>query len=235
MSPADLVAVATVSTTLDVLTDFTGDRAKVAASAGAARATPTAPRRRRPTRPPRRPTKRPPRRPRRPPRTTSEMDMFNNDVRLRALKTLAETLAPIEQKKAILYFSAGMQRSGQDNQVELRAAINAAVRAHVVDLSGRHARAAGGRARRRRAPGERPRPGAVLGPRRRAAVRAARGVAGHADVARRRHRRPRLHRHQRLRRGVRARAARHVRLLPARLQQHATPPRTAASAGSRCA
>ena len=57
--------------------------------------------------------------------------MFNNDVRLRALKTLAETLAPIEQKKAIVYFSAGMQRSGQDNQVELRAAINAAVRAHV--------------------------------------------------------------------------------------------------------
>ena len=46
--------------------------------------------------------------------------MFNNDVRLRALRTLAETLAPIEQKKAILYFSAGMERSGQDNQVELR-------------------------------------------------------------------------------------------------------------------
>ena len=46
--------------------------------------------------------------------------MFNNDIRLRAMKTLAEALAPIEQKKSILYFSAGMQRSGQDNQVELR-------------------------------------------------------------------------------------------------------------------
>ena len=40
---------------------------------------------------------------------------------------------------------------------------------------------------------------------------------------------------QRLRRGVHARAARHVGLLPARLQQHATRRRTAASAASRCA
>ena len=100
--------------------------------------------------------------------------MFNNDVRLRALKTLAETLAPIEQKKAILYFSAGMQRSGQDNQVELRAAINAAVRANVVDLSDRHARPAGGRARRRRAAGQRPRQRAVLRAAACAAVLAAR-------------------------------------------------------------
>ena len=61
------------------------------------------------------------------------------------------------------------------------------------------------------------------------------GVAGHADVARRRHRRPGVHRHQRFRRGVRARAARHVGVLPARLQQHATRPRTAASAASRSA
>jgi len=59
---------------------------------------------------------------------TSDLDLFNNDIRLRALKTLADTLAPIEQKKSIIYFSAGMQRSGQDNQVELRAAINSAVR-----------------------------------------------------------------------------------------------------------
>ena len=146
--------------------------------------------------------------------------MFNNDVRLRALKTLAEAMSPIEQKKAILYFSAGMQRSGQDNQVELRSAINAAVRANVAIYADRHARAAGRRAGRRRAPGERPRPGALLGPRRPAAVRAARLVAGHADVARGRYRRPRVHRLERFRRGVRARAARHVRVLPARLQQH---------------
>jgi VWFA-related protein len=128
MGAADMVAVATVGSTLDVLADFTGDRAKVDVALGtlaylegtatelpegataqteeeAAAAEEAA--------------------------TVSELDMFNNDVRLRALKTLAETLAPIEQKKAIVYFSAGMQRSGQDNQIELRSAINAAVRANV--------------------------------------------------------------------------------------------------------
>ena len=90
-------------------------------------------------------------------RTTATADetgfeTFNNDVRLRALKTLADTLAPIEQKKAILYFSAGMGRSGEDNQVELRAAINAAVRGNVaiypVDARGLQAVVPGGDARR---------------------------------------------------------------------------------------
>ncbi len=77
--------------------------------------------------------------------------MFNNDVRLRALKTLAEAMSTVEQKKSILYFSAGMQRSGQDNQVELRSAINAAVRANVaiyaVDTRGLQAVVPGGDAR----------------------------------------------------------------------------------------
>ncbi len=149
MSPADLIAVATVSTTLDVLTDFTGDRAKVAGvlnqlayTEGTATPPPDA-------------------------STlatdealaaaeeaaaeTSELDMFNNDVRLRAIKTLAESLQRIEQKKAIVYFSAGMQRSGADNQVELRAAVNAAVRANVsiypVDTRGLQAIVPGGDAR----------------------------------------------------------------------------------------
>src|SRR5204862_18296 len=77
-----------------------------------------------------------------------ELDTFNNDVRLRALKTLAEALQPIQQKKAIIYFSSGMQRSGTDNQVELRAAVNAAVRANVaiypVDARGLQAVVPGG-------------------------------------------------------------------------------------------
>jgi VWFA-related protein len=150
MSAADLVAVATVSSALDVLTDFTGDRARVAATlaqlaytegtatpppdastaatdeAAAAAAEAAA-------------------------AETDELDVFNNDVRLRALRTLAETLAPLEQRKAILYFSAGMQRSGQDNQIELRSAINAAVRGHVsiypVDTRGLQAVVPGGDAR----------------------------------------------------------------------------------------
>src|SRR5207248_2879608 len=80
-----------------------------------------------------------------------ELDTFNNDVRLRALKTLAEALAPIQQKKAILYFSSGMQRSGNDNQIELRAAVNAAVRSNVsiypVDSRGLQAVVPGGSGR----------------------------------------------------------------------------------------
>ncbi len=83
--------------------------------------------------------------------SAQELDTFNNDVRLRALKTLAEALKPIQQKKAIIYFSSGMQRSGTDNQVELRAAVNAAVRANVaiypVDSRGLQAVVPGGSAR----------------------------------------------------------------------------------------
>src|SRR5439155_10883124 len=56
--------------------------------------------------------------------SAQELDTFNNDMRLRALQTLAEALQPIQQKKAIIYFSSGMQRSGTDNQVTLRAAVN---------------------------------------------------------------------------------------------------------------
>src|SRR5206468_9094385 len=83
--------------------------------------------------------------------SAQELDTFNNDVRLRALKTLAEALQPIQQKKAVIYFSSGLQRSGTDNQVELRAAVNAAVRANVaiypVDSRGLQAVVPGGGAR----------------------------------------------------------------------------------------
>ncbi|HTI38651.1 MAG TPA: VWA domain-containing protein [Vicinamibacterales bacterium] len=148
MTAADLVAVATIGSSLQVLTDFTASREQVAAALtklGYTEGTSTPP----------------------PSASTlatdeadaaaddttesadaAELDMFNNDLRLRALRALAETLAPIEQRKAILYFSAGMERSGEDNQVELRAAINAAVRANVsiypVDSRGLQAVVPGG-------------------------------------------------------------------------------------------
>lgn len=150
MAAADLVAVVTIGSTLSVLTDFTDQREAVLASLqalaysdgtavppvavstvatdeAAAEATEEA-------------------------ATDEGFEAFNNDVRLRALKTLADTLAPIEQKKAILYFSAGMARSGEDNQVELRAALNAAVRGNVaiypVDARGLQAVVPGGDASR---------------------------------------------------------------------------------------
>jgi VWFA-related protein len=151
MTTADLIAVTTVGSTLTVLTDFTADRTKVANALGALATTdgtaieaPTAS------------TAATDEAAAAADDTTTvadaaELDMFNNDVRLRALRTIAEALAPIEQKKAILYFSAGMQRSGQDNQVELRSAINAAVRANVsiypIDTRGLQAVVPGGDAR----------------------------------------------------------------------------------------
>jgi len=151
MSPADMVAVATISSRLDVLTDFTADRTKVSgalATLGYKEGTATPP--------PAADTVSTDEQTAADESTetadTAEMDMFNNDVRLRALRALSDTLAPIEQKKSILYFSAGMQRSGEDNQVELRSAINAAVRAHVaiyaVDTRGLQAIVPGGDATR---------------------------------------------------------------------------------------
>ena len=152
MSDADLVAVATIGSTLQVLTDFTADREKVAAALAKLGYTDgTA------TPPPSASTVATDESDAAADDTTesadaAELDMFNNDLRLRALKALAETLAPIEQRKAILYFSAGMQRSGEDNQVELRAAVNAAVRANVsiypVDSRGLQAVVRGGDATR---------------------------------------------------------------------------------------
>ena len=153
MTAADLVAVATIGSSLQILSDFTSSKEQVhsvlqafsaadgtayatvdastqASDEAAASATDDS--------------------------TTTdvsaqELDTFNNDVRLRALKALAEALAPIQQKKAILYFSSGMQRNGTDNQVELRAAVNAAVRANVaiypVDSRGLQAVVPGGSAR----------------------------------------------------------------------------------------
>jgi VWFA-related protein len=147
MAPADLVSVASISSMLNVLTDFTSDRATVAAALATltskeGTATP----------PPDASTVATDEAESADATTTNDdataMDMFNNDVRLRALKAVAETLAPIDQKKAVLYFSAGLQRSGEDNQVELRAAINAAVRSHVsiypVDARGLQAILPGG-------------------------------------------------------------------------------------------
>jgi VWFA-related protein len=155
MTDADLVAVATIGSALSVLTDFTTDKSVVqtalnrlsaadgiapdaidASTASTDAASTNA--------------------------TddsvavdagTQELDTFNNDVRLRALTTLAEALTPLQQKKAILYFSSGMSRNGTDNQVELRKAVNAAVRANIAiypaDARGLQAVVPGGSARNR--------------------------------------------------------------------------------------
>ena len=63
---------------------------------------------------------------------------------------MAEKLAHVQQKKSLIYFSSGMDRTGIENQSELRAAVNAAVRSNLaiytMDMRGLQALVAGGEA-----------------------------------------------------------------------------------------
>jgi VWFA-related protein len=144
LTPADLVAIASVGSTLQIVQDFTADRETLIAALdrfsgvdtvgfeeGAA---PTG-------------------------EETeadgfvaddSEFNIFNTDRRLAAIEQLSDALAPIQQKKSIVYFSSGMTQRGEDNQVQLRVAIDRAVKANVsiypVDTRGLTAIVPGGSA-----------------------------------------------------------------------------------------
>jgi VWFA-related protein len=150
MAPADLVSVVTLSNSLKVDLDFTGDKEALQAvmagfsggvgegfangatpdanadatdtSDAAAGFTPD----------------------------ETEYNIFNTDRRLQALVTLANDLSGIPQRKSVIYFSGGMQRTGVENQTQLRAAINAATRANLsfytVDVRGLEAVIPGGNA-----------------------------------------------------------------------------------------
>jgi VWFA-related protein len=61
----------------------------------------------------------------------TDYNTFNTDRRLQAIASVAQVLGRINQKKALLYFSGGIEKTGIDNQVTLRAAINTAVKANV--------------------------------------------------------------------------------------------------------
>ena len=80
----------------------------------------------------------------------TEYNIFNTDRRLEALRSIAQSLAKLEQKKSLIYFSSGMQRTGIENQSELRAAVNAAIRANLaiysMDMRGLEAMVPGGEA-----------------------------------------------------------------------------------------
>jgi VWFA-related protein len=146
MTPADLVAIATYSTSLQVPQDFTTDRAaltaalkKLSGTEGegfAAGATGDAEGQ---------------------PDTgaeytadDTEYNLFNTDMRLQAIASLAQALGGLQQRKSVLYFSGGLTKSGIDNQTELRAAVNVAVRSNValyaVDIRGLQALPPGGTA-----------------------------------------------------------------------------------------
>jgi VWFA-related protein len=61
----------------------------------------------------------------------SEFTLFNTDRRLQAIQALIEAMAPIEQKKSLIYFSSGMTQTGTDNRVAIRTVIDRAVRSSV--------------------------------------------------------------------------------------------------------
>jgi len=65
----------------------------------------------------------------------SEYNDINTDRELFALKAISQSLAKIDERKSLLYFSGGIQRDGIENEASLRAAINAAVRANMAVYS----------------------------------------------------------------------------------------------------
>src|SRR5262249_43870725 len=80
----------------------------------------------------------------------TEYNIFNTDRRLQALVSLADDLRNVPQKKSVIYFSGGVQRTGTENESQLRAAINAATKANLsfytVDVRGLQAIIPGGNA-----------------------------------------------------------------------------------------
>ncbi len=61
----------------------------------------------------------------------NEFNLFNTDRQLSALQTAANMLGRLSEKKSLIYFAGGLRLNGVDNQAQLRATINAAVRAGV--------------------------------------------------------------------------------------------------------
>ena len=125
IAQSDLVAVMTYSTDLSVLQDFTGDRdllTKVVKaipigdvgmsngstgsdSEGDTGAAYT--------------------------QDDSEFNIFNTDRKLAALESAVKMLGGLPEKKALVYFASGMTLTGIDNQAQLRATVNAAIRGNV--------------------------------------------------------------------------------------------------------
>ena len=61
----------------------------------------------------------------------SEFNIFFTDRQLAALQTAASMLGRLNEKKSLIYFASGLRLNGVNNQAQLHATINAAVRAGV--------------------------------------------------------------------------------------------------------
>jgi len=67
----------------------------------------------------------------------TEFNIFNNDRKLVTLESAAKLLAAFPEKKALIYFSSGLEQTsgnaglGNDNQAQLESAVNSAKRSNV--------------------------------------------------------------------------------------------------------
>ena len=78
----------------------------------------------------------------------TEFNIFNTDEKLAALESLSRMLRDVPGRKSVIHFSSGIERTGIDNQAQLRATADAANQANVslytVDARGLMALAPGG-------------------------------------------------------------------------------------------
>jgi VWFA-related protein len=78
----------------------------------------------------------------------TEYNSLNTDRELLAIRSIAKSLEHVDQRKSMLYFSGGLTRSGIENQASLRAATNEAAKANLaiysVDSRGLQAMPPGG-------------------------------------------------------------------------------------------
>lgn len=62
---------------------------------------------------------------------SGEFNIFNTDRQLAALQTAAAMLGTMNEKKTMLYFAGGLRLNGNDNQAQLHATVEAAVKSGV--------------------------------------------------------------------------------------------------------
>jgi VWFA-related protein len=62
----------------------------------------------------------------------TEFNIFNTDRQLAALQTTVKMLGTLNEQKALIYFASGLRLNGTDNQAQLVATENAALRANVL-------------------------------------------------------------------------------------------------------
>jgi VWFA-related protein len=61
----------------------------------------------------------------------SEFNVFNTDRQLAALQTAATMLSRLNEKKSLIYFASGLRLNGINNQAQLHATVDAAIKAGV--------------------------------------------------------------------------------------------------------